>query len=154
MKGIFWRRRAAALAAVCIAHPFATALEIGDPAPDFLLLGTDGKNYALKDFGDAKILVVAFTCNHCPTSQAYEDRPLSIGYEQTISQPYMVAYMTEILEVTVFESVYNRCGRAIFTQPLLTVAGHIDRRGAPGTMGSLTASHVEGWTFDPAAKAG
>ncbi len=61
---------------------------------------------------------------------------------------------TEILEVTVFESVYNRCGRAIFTQPLLTVAGHIDRRGAPGTMGSLTASHVEGWTFDPAAKAG
>ncbi len=33
-------------------------------------------------------------------SQAYEDRPLSIGYEQTISQPYMVAYMTEILEVT------------------------------------------------------
>lgn len=29
---------------------------------------------------------------------AYEDRPLPIGYQQTISQPYIVAYMTEILK--------------------------------------------------------
>lgn len=29
--------------------------------------------------------------------EAYEDTPLAIGYEQTISQPYMVAYMTEQL---------------------------------------------------------
>lgn len=28
---------------------------------------------------------------------AYEDRPLPIGYGQTISQPYMVAYMTEMI---------------------------------------------------------
>ena len=28
---------------------------------------------------------------------SYEDRPLPIGYNQTISQPYIVAYMTEIL---------------------------------------------------------
>lgn len=31
---------------------------------------------------------------------AYEDRPLSIGYQQTISQPYIVALMTEALEIT------------------------------------------------------
>jgi thiol-disulfide isomerase/thioredoxin len=30
--------------------------------------------YALKDFAGAKILVVIFTCNHCPTAQAYEGR--------------------------------------------------------------------------------
>ncbi len=38
-----------------------------------------------------------------PESQrrrAYEDRPLSIGHEQTISQPYMVAIMTELLELS------------------------------------------------------
>ena len=29
--------------------------------------------------------------------RAYDDRPLPIGYEQTISQPYVVAYMTEAL---------------------------------------------------------
>lgn len=49
-------------------------LAIGAPAPDFSLPGTDGKIYSLKDFSTAKILVVVFTCNHCPTAQAYEDR--------------------------------------------------------------------------------
>jgi len=33
------------------------------------------------------------------TSEAYEDRPLPIGSGQTISQPYIVGYMTEVLEV-------------------------------------------------------
>ncbi|MFW5877452.1 MAG: protein-L-isoaspartate(D-aspartate) O-methyltransferase [Myxococcota bacterium] len=32
-------------------------------------------------------------------SQAYEDRPLSIGHDQTISQPYIVALMTQLAEV-------------------------------------------------------
>lgn len=49
-------------------------LEIGQEAPDFNLPGVDGRNYRLADFADAKILVVVFTCNHCPTAQAYEDR--------------------------------------------------------------------------------
>lgn len=49
-------------------------LAIGDKAPDFKLPGVDGKDYALKDFADANVLVVAFTCNHCPTAQAYEER--------------------------------------------------------------------------------
>ena len=37
-----------------------------------------------------------------PTEQrfAYADNPLPIGYEQTISQPYIVAFMTEALELT------------------------------------------------------
>ena len=41
-------------------------LEIGAKAPDFSLPATDGKNYQLSDFKDAKALVVFFTCNHCP----------------------------------------------------------------------------------------
>lgn len=49
-------------------------LAIGAKAPDFSLPGTDGKMYSLKNFSTAKILVVVFTCNHCPTAQAYEDR--------------------------------------------------------------------------------
>ncbi len=51
-----------------------TPLEIGAEAPDFHLPGVDGKTYSLKDFADAKVLAVIFTCNHCPTAQAYEDR--------------------------------------------------------------------------------
>ncbi|HEY4259179.1 MAG TPA: redoxin domain-containing protein, partial [Schlesneria sp.] len=50
------------------------ALAIGDPAPDFQLEGVDGEKYSLKNFKDAKLLLVVFTCNHCPTAQAYESR--------------------------------------------------------------------------------
>lgn len=49
-------------------------LPIGAKAPDFNLPGIDGKNYTLASFNKAKVLVIAFICNHCPTSQAYEDR--------------------------------------------------------------------------------
>jgi len=44
----------------------AFTLEIGDIAPDFSLPATDGNIYSLKDFSDAKALVIFFTCNHCP----------------------------------------------------------------------------------------
>jgi peroxiredoxin len=53
-------------------------LEIGAPAPDFKLPGVDGKTYSLKDFADARLLVVIFTCNHCPTAQAYEERIIKL----------------------------------------------------------------------------
>ena len=44
----------------------AFTLQIGEKAPDFNLLGTDGNTYRLSDFDDARVLVVFFTCNHCP----------------------------------------------------------------------------------------
>ena len=44
----------------------AFTLALGSKAPDFNLPGVDGKNHALADFKDAKLLVVVFTCNHCP----------------------------------------------------------------------------------------
>lgn len=56
-------------------------LEIGSPAPDFNLPGVDGKFYSLADFKEAKALVIVFTCNHCPTAQAYEDRVKAVAAE-------------------------------------------------------------------------
>jgi len=44
----------------------AFTLQIGEKAPDFELLATDGKTYRLSDFDDAPVLVIFFTCNHCP----------------------------------------------------------------------------------------
>ena len=52
-------------------------LEIGAKAPDFNLPGVDGKKYTLSSFAKADILVIIFTCNHCPTAQAYEKRKLA-----------------------------------------------------------------------------
>lgn len=49
-------------------------LAIGSAAPDFDLPGVDGNRHRLSDFDDARLLLVIFTCNHCPTAQAYEGR--------------------------------------------------------------------------------
>jgi peroxiredoxin len=52
-------------------HP---TLAIGSPAPDFTLPGIDGKIHKLSDYSASKVLVIVFTCNHCPTAQLYETR--------------------------------------------------------------------------------
>lgn len=62
------------LAPVFADPPELKTLEIGARAPDFDLPGVDGRNHKLSDYADAKVLVVVFTCNHCPTAQAYEER--------------------------------------------------------------------------------
>jgi peroxiredoxin len=52
-------------------HPI---LALGSPAPDFSLPGVDGKTHSLADYAGSPILVVVFTCNHCPIAQMYEQR--------------------------------------------------------------------------------
>ena len=49
-------------------------LAIGAPAPDFALPGVDGKTHTLSEYTKSPVLVIVFTCNHCPASQLYEDR--------------------------------------------------------------------------------
>jgi len=69
----------------------ADTLEIGSPAPDFRLPGVDGKTYSLESFRDAEILVVIFTCNHCPTAQAYEGRIQQLAAEYKDKKVTLVA---------------------------------------------------------------
>lgn len=56
----------------------APRLKFGDPAPDFSLPGVDGRIYSLASFKDKKVLVIVFSCNHCPYVQAYEDRMIAV----------------------------------------------------------------------------
>ncbi|TVR45951.1 MAG: redoxin [Puniceicoccaceae bacterium] len=65
--------------AVGFAEPrVVTPLEPGQPIPEFTLPGIDGRGYSLADFEDARLLVVVFLANHCPTVQAYEDRLIAM----------------------------------------------------------------------------
>jgi thiol-disulfide isomerase/thioredoxin len=59
--------------AACGVDPHPT-LAIGSPAPDFSLPGVDGRNHTLAEYSNAPVLVLVFTCNHCPASQLYESR--------------------------------------------------------------------------------
>lgn len=54
-------------------------LPIGTKAPAFEnLLGVDGERYGLDSFSGADVLVVVFTCNHCPYAKACEERLVDI----------------------------------------------------------------------------
>ena len=63
-----------AVAQLCAGDMQPTTLPLGSPAPDFNLPGVGGHEHALKEFAAAKLLVVVFTCDHCPTAQYYEER--------------------------------------------------------------------------------
>jgi thiol-disulfide isomerase/thioredoxin len=67
--------------AVIAGEPTIQTLPIGAEAPDFKLSGVDGRDWSLKDFADSKALVVVFTCVHCPTAQAYEERLKKLAEE-------------------------------------------------------------------------
>src|SRR5258706_1908276 len=71
--------------------PAIPTLAIGAPAPDFDLPGIDGKRYSLKSFAEAKLLVLVFTANHCPTAQAYEDWIVALYNDYTPKVVKLVA---------------------------------------------------------------
>ena len=68
-------------------------LEIGSAAPDFKLVGVDDREYSLASFKDARVLVIIFTCNHCPTAQCYEDRIIQMTKDYAGKNVAVVAIM-------------------------------------------------------------
>jgi peroxiredoxin len=70
-----WRLGAmVALSLAACAQQTHPILAIGSPAPNFELPGTDGAVHKLSDYSSSAVLVVIFTCNHCPIAQMYERR--------------------------------------------------------------------------------
>jgi len=52
----------------------AFTLSLNQKAPDFDLPGIDGKRYSLSTFKNSKLLILVFSCNHCPFVIGSEDR--------------------------------------------------------------------------------
>lgn len=89
-------------------HP---SLAIGSTAPDFNLPGVDGKMHKLADYKAAKILVVVFTCNHCPTAQAYEERLIKLTSDYKSKGVAVVAIMpNDPTSITLSELDYTDMG--------------------------------------------
>jgi thiol-disulfide isomerase/thioredoxin len=95
---VFHRLCMTLTAAIAIALGAASAaayqpetLEIASPAPNFNLEGVDGQRHELSDYSDAKVLAVVFTCNHCPTAQAYEPRLKQLRKDYSKKQLALVA---------------------------------------------------------------
>ncbi|AMS26871.1 redoxin [Bacteroidetes bacterium UKL13-3] len=69
-------------AILMMASAFKTAenegYKVGDVVTDFTLKNIDGKMVSLANYKKAKGFIVVFTCNHCPFSQAYEQRIIDL----------------------------------------------------------------------------
>lgn len=55
------------------------AARLGWKAPDFSLIGTDGRRYGLSECRGERGLLVMFICNHCPYVQKQMDRMIALA---------------------------------------------------------------------------
>lgn len=78
-------------ASLCWSAETIETLDIGKKAPDFNLPGVDGQRYTLSDFSKSDVLVIIFTCNHCPTAQAYEERMKKLAADYHSKDVVLVA---------------------------------------------------------------
>ncbi|MEX2306917.1 MAG: thioredoxin family protein [Pirellulales bacterium] len=77
----------------------AESFGVGDPAPAFEgLEGVDDKRHSLKDYADAKAVVIAFICNHCPVAVAYEDRLIALQKDYADKGVQLVAINVNNME--------------------------------------------------------
>ena len=118
--------------------------DFGWSAPDFLLPGTDGKEYALRDVAGPKGTLIMFICNHCPFVLAILDRirrdaddlqKIGIGVAAICSNDAL-RYPQDS-----FDNMARLAGQAGFTFPYLhddsqEVARAYDAQCTPDFMGS------------------
>ncbi len=80
--------------------------EIGTVAPDWKKLkGVDDKDYGLKSFEKSKVIVIVFTCNHCPVAQSYDQRYIDFVKEYEKKSVKFVAISCSDLEDDSFEEM-------------------------------------------------
>jgi peroxiredoxin len=98
----------------------AADLKIGQPAPRFAALeGVDGKKHALDDFKKAELVVVVFTCNHCPVAQAYEDRLIALQKEYAAKGVQVVAINVNTIPDDRLDKMKERAEQKGFNFPYL-----------------------------------
>ena len=98
----------------------AFTLQIGEKAPAFHLPGVDGKTYSLNDFSDAKLLIVVFSCNHCPYVVGSQDRMVKLYADYNPKGVDMIAINsneTENHPTDSFEHMVERAREKDFAFP-------------------------------------
>ena len=129
----------------------AFTLQIGQAAPDFNLPATDGRQYSLDHFKQCRVLVVVFSCNHCPYVVGSEDR--MIGFELKYA-PHGVALVainsneTDNHPADSFEHMVERAHKRNFPFPYL----RDETQDVARAYGALRTPHY--FAFDKGADGG
>lgn len=98
----------------------AAELKIGDPAPSWSgIIGIDDKEHGLSDYGDAKAIVLVFTCNHCPVAVAYEDRLVALQKDYQAKGVQLVAVNVNTLAADRLDKMKERAKAKGFNFPYL-----------------------------------
>lgn len=111
----------AALPGPACAAKFNRKVDVGQPGPKFVgLIGIDGKSHSLDDYKSAKVIVIAFTCNHCPVAQMYEDRFIRFAKAQKKRGVVFVAISSSLLPPDSLEKMRERATQKGFDFPYLS----------------------------------
>jgi peroxiredoxin len=103
------------LSSSAAAAKFNRKVNIGQPAPKFVgLVGIDGKSHSLEDFKSAKVVVIAFTCNHCPVAQMYEERFIHFAKAQKKRGVAFIAISSSLLPPDNLDKMRERAAQKGF----------------------------------------
>ena len=92
-----------------MAAKFNRVLNIGKQAPIWKeLLGVDNKKHSLNNLKKAKVVVVVFTCNHCPVAQSYEQRLIKLANEYSQKGVKLVTVSVSRFEADSLEAMKKR----------------------------------------------
>jgi thiol-disulfide isomerase/thioredoxin len=113
--------------ALLAAHDVPPVLKVGTHAPDFDLPGVDGKMHSLKDYASSKVLVVVFTCDHCPVAQMYEKRIKQLNSDYRNRGISVVAIMgNDPKAVHLSEMGYTDVGDSLPEMKIRAAYRHLD----------------------------
>ena len=116
---------------VCLVHlvfgspatagKFNRKLNVGDQAPNWSeLVGIDDKKHSLKDYKKSSVLVVVFTCNHCPVAKMYEDRFVAFSKQYKKQGVSFVAISCSLFPADRLEKMKQRAEQKKFPFDYLT----------------------------------
>ncbi len=95
-------------------------MKVGDAPPGWSdIIGTDDKPHALADYKQAKLLVLVFTCNHCPVAQAYQNRLIAVEKDYEPKGVQVVAVNVNNIEPDRLPAMKQRAKEKAFNFPYL-----------------------------------
>ncbi|GAB6166047.1 hypothetical protein JCM19992_20470 [Thermostilla marina] len=98
----------------------AEGVKVGDPAPNWKgIIGIDDKEHSLAEYKNAKVVVVVFTCNHCPVAKAYEDRLIALQADYKDKGVQVVAINVNNLPADRLDQMKARAKEKGFNFPYL-----------------------------------
>lgn len=126
---------------------FNKVVEIGQKAPDWTdLAGVDGKRHSLKDYAQAKVLVVVFLANPCPVAGAYEHRLVEFAGKFQPEGVQLVAICASQSEADSLPRMKERAKAGKFNFPYL----HDPSQKSARELGALVTPHL--FVFDAERK--